>query len=237
MPVHVYEYDTGANAVGRLNKITDSGGETSWSYNQFGDVTSKTQTIGNVSLTTDYFYDPNDPSGRLASMTLPSGNTVYYGYDSFLPTSVTVDSTPILTGATYEPFGPVNGWTWGDSSVLVRGFDARGVMDSYTLMGEARVLDFDDAGRISFVDDASSLLVPDNETYNYTVTLASNQLANISGPTEKTYSYDAAGNTIGDGVHTYGYDDRGRLTSVDSGAIIYEHNGQGSASRKMFSPM
>ena len=32
---------------------------------------------------------------------------------------------------------------------------------------------------------------------------------------------------IGDGIHTYGYDDRGRLVDVDSGLVTYEYNGQG----------
>ena len=45
--------------------------------------------------------------------------------------------------------------------------------------------------------------------------------------------YDAAGNAISDGIHSYGYDERGRLTSVDAGATAtYEHNGQGQRVRK-----
>jgi len=48
----------------------------------------------------------------------------------------------------------------------------------------------------------------------------------------KTYSYDPAGNVISDGVYTFGYDARGRLVDVDSGAASYQFNGMGQRIRK-----
>ncbi|HSD69673.1 MAG TPA: RHS repeat-associated core domain-containing protein, partial [Woeseiaceae bacterium] len=48
------------------------------------------------------------------------------------------------------------------------------------------------------------------------------------------YDVDAAGNVTTDGLHDFGYDDRGRLVSVDSGATAtYAHNGQGQRVRKV----
>ena len=55
----------------------------------------------------------------------------------------------------------------------------------------------------------------------------SNRLLAVAGPLAKSYAYDAAGNVLSDGIHAYGYDDRGRLTDVDAGSVSYAHNGQG----------
>jgi RHS repeat-associated protein len=262
-----FQYDTGPNAIGRLNKITDSSGETTWPYNNFGQVTAKTQTIGTVALTTVYVYDT---AGRLTSMTLPSGKVITYGYNDHLPVSVTVDTTTILSGATYEPFGPVNGWTWGNSTSHSRSFDLRGLLSGQSMVTDTRTLTYDSAGRPITLDDARNDLgfgydalgrltnftaaglaplpgsqsftydengnresITENGTpYSYTIVTNSNRLTSTTGPTAKSFAYDPAGDIISDGIHSYGYDDRGRLVNVDSGAVVYQHNGQGQRVKK-----
>ncbi len=145
-----YEYDVGANAKGRLNKITDATGNTSWSFDSFGAVTQKTQTIGSVALSTSYAYDS---AGRMTSMTLPSGKVVGYGYNTYLPTSVTVDGATVLSAASYDPFGPVNGWTWGNGAAHSKSFDVRGLLTSHTLAGSTRTLGYDAAGQLTSLND------------------------------------------------------------------------------------
>jgi RHS repeat-associated protein len=262
-----YEYDTGTNGIGRLAKIMDPSGETTWTYNNFGQVTSKTHKVGTISLTTAYGYDA---AGRLTTMAPPSGKVLTYGYNDHLPVSVTVDSTTILSGATYDPFGPVNGWTWGNSTSHSRSFDLRGLLDSQSMITDTRILTYDDAGRLITLDDARHDLgfdyddlgrltdftasgsaplpasqyftydenhnresITENGTpYSYTNVAYSNRLTSTTGPTAKSLTYDAAGNVTNDGIHSYGYDDRGRLVSVDSGAMTYQHNGQGQRVQK-----
>jgi RHS repeat-associated protein len=262
-----FQYDAGSNAIGRLNKITDNSGETTWTYNNFGQGTAKTQKVGTISLTTEYAYDAG---GRLTMTALPSGKEVTYGYNYHLPVSVTVDTTTILSGATYEPFGPVIGWTWGNSTSHSRSFDLRGLLDSQSMVTDTRTLTYDDAGRLITLDDARHDLgfdydplgqltdftasgsaplpasqyftydengnrgsITENGTpYSYTNVTYSNRLTSTAGPTAKTFTYDAAGNVTNDGIHSYGYDDRGRLVSVDSGAVTYQHNGQGQRVKK-----
>lgn len=261
-----FQYDTGTNAKGRLNKITDPSGETTWTYNNFGEVTSKSQKIGTITLTISYGYDT---AGRLTSMTLPSGKVVTYGYSYDLPVSVTVDSTTILSGASYDPFGPVNGWTWGNSTSHSRTFDTRGLQTGQSMVTDSRTLTYDDVGRPITLDDSRhdlgfdynalgqltdftaagsapltaqdytydengnrETLVQSSTTYNYSITAYTNRLASTTGPTAKTITYDAAGNITADGTHTYVYDDRGRLVSVNSGNVTYEHNGQDQRVKK-----
>jgi RHS repeat-associated protein len=247
--------------------ITDNSGETTWTYNNFGQVTAKTQTIGTIALTTAYAYDA---AGRLTTMTLPSGKIVTYGYNGHLPESVTVDSTTILSGATYEPFGPVNGWTWGNSTSHSRSFDLRGLLDSQSMVTDTRTLTYDGVGRMITLDDARHDLgfdydalgqltdftksgsaplpasqyfsydgngnresITENGTpYSYTNVAYSNRLTSTTGPTAKSFTYDAAGNVTNDGIHSYAYDDRGRLVNVDSGSVTYMHNGQGQRVKK-----
>lgn len=267
-----FQYDTGTNAIGRLNKITDPSGNTAWSYDNFGAVTQKVQTIGAVALTIGYGYDAN---GRPTTITLPSGKVVTYGYNVQQPTSVTVDSTPVLSGATYEPFGRANAWTWSFGPLHQRAYDLRGLPSIIDLGGEPVTLTRDPAGQITtanfpisgfdFVMDydalgrltdfaslpaAAPLPAPDTQVftydangnresltedgvfYNYTNTTNTNRVSSTTGPVAKTYTYDAAGNVTNDGVNTYGYDDRGRLVSLNSGAATYEHNGQGQRVKK-----
>lgn len=140
-----YEYDVGVNAIGRLNKMTDASGSTTWTYNNFGETISKTQTIGTVALTARYGYNSR---GKLTSMKLPSGRSVTYGYNAHLPNSVSVDGQSVLSGTVYEPFGPVSGWIWGNGSASSREFDLRGLVTNQTLAGVNQNLRHDPAGRI-----------------------------------------------------------------------------------------
>jgi RHS repeat-associated protein len=148
-----YEYDVGPNALGRLSRISDSTGSTSWTYNNFGEVTTKTQTIGSIILATNYTYDAQ---GRLVVMTLPSGKVVRFSYNVHQVSGVSVDDVPVLSGATYEPFGAVNGWTWGDNSNSTREYNLRGLMSSYSLAGDTRALSYDAAGRLQSARDGST---------------------------------------------------------------------------------
>ena len=264
-----YEYDVGTNAKGRLNKITDSSGTTTWAYDNFGAVTQKVQTIGLVALTTAYGYDT---AGRLSTMTYPSGKVVTYGYNTYLPTSVTVDGVTVLSGATYEPFGPTNGWTWGNASTASRVYDLRGLPTTISFAGSNQTLGYNNAGQVTsqldsvfnvtydydllgrLTDFTNNTIPPaplpasqvmtydgngnrtqlteDGVPYIYANQVNGNRILSTAGPTPKTYSYDLVGNVTSDGVHIYSYDDRGRLTSVNSGAATYQHNGQGERVKK-----
>jgi RHS repeat-associated protein len=62
----------------------------------------------------------------------------------------------------------------------------------------------------------------------YTYAAGSNQISTAMGTESATYSHDTAGNVTGDGTHTFGFDDAGRLASVDGGATAtYTYDGEG----------
>lgn len=74
-----WQYDQGANGIGRLSMITDVTGSTGYAYDANGHVTQKIQTAGAVTLTMTYGYDAG---GRLASIAYPSGRQIVYAYDA-----------------------------------------------------------------------------------------------------------------------------------------------------------
>ena len=64
---------------------------------------------------------------------------------------------------------------------------------------------------------------------------ASNRLASLSGLTAQTESYDASGNQIGNGIDTYDYDARDRMSSAVAGGVTtsYAVNAFGERVRKV----
>lgn len=141
-----YEYDLGTDAIGRLNKITDPTGSTSWSFDKFGATAGKDQIIGSVTLSTGYTYDAQ---GRVDTITYPSGKVLTYGYNTYQLASISVDGVTLLQSASYEPFGPVNSWTWGDGSVANRDYDLRGLVTSIDYAGVSQTIGYDAGGYLT----------------------------------------------------------------------------------------
>jgi YD repeat-containing protein len=74
--------------------MTYSGGNTVWSYDGFGRLESKTQTLGTaapfIALKVQKTYDA---AGRVATLTYPSGKVVTITYTFGHATAVAVDGT------------------------------------------------------------------------------------------------------------------------------------------------
>jgi YD repeat-containing protein len=106
-PSVTYTYDQGAFGVGKLSALSDSASVTQWTYDAFGRVGTKIQSLHGRGLSVAYGYARG---GKVNRITYPSGRVVTYGYDSAgRLVSVSVDGASLLNGATYEPFGPANG--------------------------------------------------------------------------------------------------------------------------------
>lgn len=122
-----YVYDQGANGIGHLTSMSDANGNTSYSYNAFGQLTGKIRTASDGTIT--HFSYAYDDFGRLASQTYPSGRAVNYGYaaqghlDSV--TLVYPDGTTqtIVHNIKYLPFGPIESFDYGNGLNLTRSFD------------------------------------------------------------------------------------------------------------------
>jgi RHS repeat-associated protein len=72
----------------------------------------------------------------------------------------------------------------------------------------------------------------------YTISTTSNRLSSITGTPARTYSYDAAGNTLGDTAATFTFNDRGRMSSAtaSSATTSYIYNALGQRIEKTGGP-
>ena len=74
----------------------------------------------------------------------------------------------MLSGVTYEPFGGVNGWTWGDgTSTVSRTFNGDGLISQIVTAGVTLGYTFDNANRITGISDSSNSAL--TWTYGYDV--------------------------------------------------------------------
>ena len=63
--------------------------------------------------------------------------------------AITVNSAAVISQIGYEPFGPVNGWTWGNSTTMSRTFDTDGQLTSFSSGGESSTFTYYADGRIA----------------------------------------------------------------------------------------
>lgn len=211
----IFEYGkNGSGATGRLTTMHDDSGQTSYTYDGFGRLLTKKQTVGigaaAKTFASAYTYGvAGAGTGHVTSMTYPSGNRVdiAYGSDgraiSLAVTAPGASPVAILRDIRYLPFGAVRGWTWGNSStaspnIYQRGFDLDGRIVSYPLghpanNGTVRTLSYDAAGRITaskHTGGATAALL--DQRYDYD---GLDRLTAFDGAyTSQRFQYDANGN-------------------------------------------
>ena len=179
-------YVPGVEQEDVLASIADPSGSISWTYDAEGRVARRAQVVQGVTLALTHAYDAQ---GRLVQLTYPSGKVVELGYDvAGKLNSLQVDGQPLVSQATYQPFGPVSGWTWGNGIAYQRSFDLNGNLIQFPLGSVAHTNTVDAANRITATSGAAS------RTYGYDGLdrLVSFGSAGIS----QAYAYDANGNRL-----------------------------------------
>ncbi|MBV8520263.1 MAG: RHS repeat protein [Acidobacteria bacterium] len=207
---YVYDQDycgTG-NTIGRVTAMSDPTGDTLYGYERRGLLTTESSA-----MPVTYTYDAN---GNRDSILYPSGRTVTYTYDfGNRPVTVTADSTAIVSGASYLPFGPAAQLTFGNGTTKTVTFDTRYRPTENKLVGTSgTVADYtyqeDAVGNITEIHDAVSA------TYN------------------RDFSYDdlnrlvtANSGTALWGSGSYTYDSMGNMTALALGtrSLTFSHDG------------
>jgi len=223
-----YAYDDstpGRYGIGRLASVTDDSGSTAYRYDARGNIVRVDAVIGAQAYVAAYAYDLAD---RPVQMTYPSGRIVTYVRDSIgrvsgvtTKANAAAPAVTLASGATYDPFGPLDGLDYGNGVALAQAFDLDGritAIDAHA--GATPVLDLDYA----LYDLAGNLkTVTDNAATGRDRSYVYDELHRLTGasgglPTE-SYGYDAVGNrtaaTVGAAAESYAYDPASnRLLSV-----------------------
>ena len=237
------EYDNtatgGAYAKGRLTRVTDPSGSTSYSYDAWGRVLSKRQTVGTDASAKSFTVGYQYAAGRMTGITYPSGRSVSYAFDAQGRVSgVTVAGQAVLSDVVYFPFGVARRWTLANGQLYRRRLDTDGRVaalslgpDTTTYGNEAWMFGYDALNRLTtatlpqgatlgYAYDGNGNRRQETRTgaiTNYTYSASSNRLQALSGSAAKSFAYDAAGNLTSNGSVTLTYDGRGRLTQSSSG--------------------
>ena len=194
----IYTWDLGTYGIGRLAQISEQNAagqetlRTEYLYDDQGRVVRETRTLGAMPYVTAYAYS----SGRLATMTYPSGRRVDYTYDA-AGRITQITATPsggqaqvIVSQVTYQPFGGVKSFTYGNSQTYTRSYDQDGRITAYTQGNATQALGYDSASRITFQMDAAAPANIANYTYDNLDRVTSAVLASAN----YGYVYDATGN-------------------------------------------
>jgi RHS repeat-associated protein len=241
-----FTYDDPAispNSRGRLARVTDGSGSTTYGYDPQGRVTVKTQVTGAVVRSVGYAYNA---AGQLATLTTPSGQALGYGYTNNQVTSITVNGQAVLSGVKYFPFGEVASWSWGNGQSYQRVYDTDGRIASVTLGSRTRAYAFDEASRITGLEDkqgATSLSVavigydaldrltsavnsaPGGYNQGFVYDLIGNRTSQTVAGIATTLAYGATSNRLTQiGAQPIGYDAAGNITS--DGTFTYHYSGR-----------
>jgi RHS repeat-associated protein len=226
-----FTYDTGTNGKGRLTGASDANHVLTWSYDAQGRVTNKSQTVGSVLKTVAYTFE----NGHLASILTPSGQSIAYQYDALGHISgIALNGSTLLNNVSYDAFGPTTGWIWGNGMLTVRNFDLDGRIDLVDSAGLSTYSFNADGSIASRLDDADGAYTLAPGTTDVDVSSTSNRLNSTTGVMQRTYSFDAAGNTMGDGGATFTYNFANRMSSATKNGVTgtYTYNALGQRIRK-----
>ncbi|MGO1000490.1 RHS repeat-associated core domain-containing protein [Lysobacter sp. CA196] len=253
-----YDYDTVNSvctagetfAIGRVTAMRTEGTELKYCYDRFGQVVRKVQSVDGQSFTLRYAYTLG---GQLQAVTYPDGAVADYVRDSQGRVSA-IGVTPadgvrnvLLSNATYEPFGPATGWTYGNGRSLVRTYDqdyrAKTILDSasgglslsygYNEVGELTELkdglesaflakyDYDTLGRLKITRDGPT--GTPLESYGYDAT--GNRTSLLHAGITIDYTYPSTNHRLSNvGGVSRSYDSVGNTTSIGGAAKEFVYN-------------
>lgn len=192
-----FGYDGTPNGIGHLTSMTDPSGSTAWGYDKLGRVTSKSQTTAGVSLSAAYTYGSG---GRVTSITYPSGAVVTFSYNGAQVSSIAVNGTTVISNVVYAPFGAPASWTMGAIGTYSRTLDGYGRVRAYTYDGGNRTLEWDNASRLTALNN------PDGSRWTYTYDNL-DRLTSASETAARGFQYDLNGNRTAESVNgtTFSY--------------------------------
>ncbi|MFZ2753086.1 MAG: RHS repeat-associated core domain-containing protein [Lysobacteraceae bacterium] len=192
--------------AGRLSRMSDGSGSTTYCYNRFGDLTRKVQRTQGKTFALQWQYAAN---GRLQAMSYPDGSVVDYLYDSqgrVVEMGVAVSERAgsrrqLLRSASYHPFGPVAQWTYGNGRVMERTLNKSGqpgIVQDAAAGGISLGYEFDEVGNLKVLrsGDQSD---PPQRSYEHDGLNRLTSAKDAQTVPWQSYGYDKTGNRMNSG--------------------------------------
>ncbi|TXI48654.1 MAG: RHS repeat protein [Lysobacter sp.] len=199
--------------IGRLAKMTDHSGSTTWCYDRFGQLTRKVQRTQGKTFVQQWSYHVN---GRLNTTTYPDGAVVDYLYDALghvVEIGVTLEGAgrqQLLRDAAYHPFGAAAQWTYGNGRTMTRTQNLNGqpgIVQDAAVGGISLGYAFDAVGNLTTLRNGNQN-DPPKRTYGYDGLNRLTSAHDGANAAQGSYAYDATGNRTASGrlVTTMGMD-------------------------------
>lgn len=189
----VLTYDQGSYGKGRLTRIDDLSGSTTFSYGAAGEILQKSATIQGASFVANWTYDQ---AGRVQALTYPSGVSIQYSYDSYgrltdLKGNWGAGLVSLATNFLYQP-ATDEIYAWRFSNGLPRMFtqDIDGRLTDVDSVA-AHKLHFDYNIADTIWHSTNSNISLESLTIGYD---PANRISAASGASSDSYFWDAAGN-------------------------------------------
>jgi RHS repeat-associated protein len=221
-----YQYDNGNRMVQAIDSVA---GTFTRTYDNLGHLLSEISPQGTVT----YGYDA---VGRRISMQVLGQSQLSYLYDNGnRPTQITEGSSTVSFG--YDNANRRTSLTLPNGVSAAYSYDLDSHITGITYSLGSTVIGnlaygYDSVGRRTSVGGSLAATGFPNPVTSATYN-PDNQLTNWNGT---TISYDANGNMVSDGTHSYTWDERNRLSSIDGGStasFVYDPFGR-RQSKTMF---
>ncbi|RUL68364.1 RHS repeat-associated core domain-containing protein [Dyella choica] len=200
-----YTYDesntvTGCPAsypIGHLTRIVENAVTTVFCYNAQGFEIQKGQTVNGHTDVTSY---ARSVSGKILSITHPSGDQVTYSYDadghiSGVTATTPAGTTTLVSNVTYLPFGPVTGYTLGNGQAITRTYDANYRLTDLTSPAFTLHVARDVMGDITAIGNSPGAN-PAAETYSYDPLYRLAAIMEANGTTPESLTYNQTGDRL-----------------------------------------
>jgi len=215
--------------TGRLTRIIEATVTTVYCYDARGNVIRKQQITAS---NTDAIGYSITAAGRLNGIVYPSGTLISYARDgdgriqsmSVMPVNGTASTA--VSGVTYQPFGPVSGYTLGNGQVIAHTYDANYRLTDLTSPAFNSHVARDAMGDITALGNAPGAN-PATETYQYDPLYRLLIMTEASGSVLESVTYNQTGDRlskIGSGLATGKY-------SYNTGT--HQLNATGNAARSV----
>jgi len=215
-----YSYDAGTNGKGQRTGMSNTNGNTSWTYDNRGRVITTTTSVTGLSGSRS-FGNSYDSAGRITSLTYPSltspttvGETINYGYDyAWRLTSASSSLGTYVSGTSYgfDSSNHLNQkqWTLGNGLIQTWNYNTLGELSQLRVGPSAtlgslfnRTYSYDNIGDVSGIINVNNS--SENHQYSYDDL---NRLKSwtLGGSTTENYSYDTIGNITNKVAASYNY--------------------------------